>query len=57
MLSLLFILLFTPLLAYRIHLFPAYERSYPVENYKLSEGGPVYLVVGGAGNREGHAGG
>ncbi|CAM9158106.1 unnamed protein product [Pylaiella littoralis] len=33
----------------------AYERSYPVVDFQLTEDGPVHLVVGGAGNREGHA--
>ncbi|CAM9492658.1 unnamed protein product [Scytosiphon promiscuus] len=34
----------------------AYERSHPVVDFELTEDGPVHLVVGGAGNREGHAG-
>lgn len=34
----------------------AYERSHPVVDFELTEDGPVYLVVGGTGNREGHAG-
>lgn len=35
----------------------AYERSHPVVDFELTEDGPTYLVVGGAGNREGHAAG
>lgn len=34
----------------------AYERSHPVVDFELAEDGPIHLVVGGAGNREGHAG-
>lgn len=34
----------------------AYERSHPVVDHELSVDAPMYLVVGGAGNREGHAG-
>lgn len=34
----------------------AYERSHPVVDFELIDDGPVHLVVGGAGNREGHAG-
>ncbi|CBN76693.1 conserved unknown protein [Ectocarpus siliculosus] len=33
----------------------AYERSHPVVDFELAEDGPIHLVVGGAGNREGHA--
>lgn len=43
------------LLGSRLHR-AAYERSHPVVDFELTEDGPTYLVVGGAGNREGHAG-
>jgi hypothetical protein len=33
----------------------AYQRSYPVYNGDVVEDGPVYIVVGDGGNREGHA--
>lgn len=35
---------------------PAYERTYPVYQSKRTPDAPVHLVVGGAGNHEGHAG-
>ena len=43
------------LLWFRFHR-TAYERSHPVVDFELTDDGPTYLVVGGAGNREGHAG-
>mmetsp|Transcript_20506 Transcript_20506/g.26683 ORF Transcript_20506/g.26683 Transcript_20506/m.26683 type:complete len:414 (-) Transcript_20506:210-1451(-) len=33
----------------------AYQRSHPVYNGEVVEDGPVYIVVGDGGNREGHA--
>lgn len=33
----------------------AYERTYPVYNNKLTEDGITYIVIGDAGNAEGHA--
>ena len=34
----------------------AYERTYPVAYNSTSSSGPIYVVTGEAGNREGHAG-
>lgn len=34
----------------------AYERTHPVYRSKRTPDAPVHLVVGGAGNHEGHAG-
>eukprot|EP00612_Vaucheria_litorea_P001294 CAMPEP_0171457712 /NCGR_PEP_ID=MMETSP0945-20130129/3682_1 /TAXON_ID=109269 /ORGANISM="Vaucheria litorea, Strain CCMP2940" /LENGTH=459 /DNA_ID=CAMNT_0011983377 /DNA_START=56 /DNA_END=1432 /DNA_ORIENTATION=- len=33
----------------------AYERTYPVVDWQVSNVGPTYIVIGDGGNREGHA--